>query len=658
MVMVNYLAWNGDDWAREDDFGENGIIVRESMDGGLTFGDPVDVTQYGNASGSPHNHIWLIGLSALYVGEDLHLTWVEQTIGDIHPIPHEALRIMHWSPAVNNGIPTVAVTWDAQHFAYWEGDPQIAPMDFPHIGVDEDGVLTIVFCSFPPDTTVKDPETGYLYSDIFAVSSADNGYLWGEPVNLTNSPQMDDRFPYISEWNEAGKINVLYQTDTKTGQISNGSEYVGEVDYLFLKTEHGPTKQITFEDEYFWQTVTQMGTPRFFCTATEVDDKIYVIGGSECIEAIPLSSVGTNEVLNTTTHTWTTVAPMPTPRSDHAACSYNGKIYIFGGYNSYSENTLNTVEVYDPATDTWEQKSDMPMERSGFAAFVYNDKIYTIGGHKRESGVSELNGALAVYDPATDAWSAQSSPNLPAYNFAACLVGDNVFAAGGIGPVEDSDQLSDNSFVLDLDAQAFTSMSRITASRCYLSSAFLNEVIYYIGGSTQSYPQHDAQNIVDIFLPNDNFWLEGKELPSPRYGHASCVAKNRIYVFGGKTIIDGTPEWNTDVDVYTETLISDIKNPIATLPSTFQLYQNFPNPFNPSTTITFDCPVFSHVTLEIYDLLGRRVKTLVDNNRTAGHHTEVWDTTDEFRRAVSSGVYLAVLQGDTFEQSIKLVLMK
>ncbi len=370
MAMINVLTWDGAQWNKEYDFGENGVIVRESTDGGLTFGDPIDVTQYGNNTNSVHNHIGMRALSAMYIGEDLHLTWVEMTVDDVRNMAKEATRIMHWSPAVNDGIPSPAVTWSGKHFAHWEDDPHISLMDFPHIGADANGVLSIVFCSFPPDVTVKDPETGYLYADIFAVSSSDNGHLWGEPVNLTNSPNMDDRFPYISEWNEAGKINVLYQTDSKTGQISQDSKYVGDVDFLFLKTDHPPTKTVSFEDEHFWQSFTHMQTPRFFSTATGVDDKIYIIGGSESSENMPSTSVSTNEMFDTFTHTWETLSPMPTPRSDHAACPFDGKIYVLGGYAAYGENTLPTVEVYDPVIDSWEQKSDMPFARSGFTDIV------------------------------------------------------------------------------------------------------------------------------------------------------------------------------------------------------------------------------------------------------------------------------------------------
>ena len=80
------------------------------------------------------------------------------------------------------------------------------------------------------------------YWDISAVSSADNGLTWGEPTNLTNTPRIDDTYPFISEWNQSGKINVLYQTDILSGEVRNGGQqFVGNVDHLFLQTDHPST---------------------------------------------------------------------------------------------------------------------------------------------------------------------------------------------------------------------------------------------------------------------------------------------------------------------------------------------------------------------------------------------------------------------------------
>ncbi len=85
----------------------------------------------------------------------------------------------------------------------------------------------------------------------------------------------------------------------------------------------------------------------------------------------------------------------------------------------------------------------------------------------------------------------------------------------------------------------------------------------------------------------------------------------------------------------------------------FELLQNYPNPFNPATNITFSLPVTSHVTLEIFDVAGRRVATLVNENMSPGSHTVTWDAAD-----VASGVYLYRLQAGDFRKTRSMMLMK
>lgn len=81
-----------------------------------------------------------------------------------------------------------------------------------------------------------------------------------------------------------------------------------------------------------------------------------------------------------------------------------------------------------------------------------------------------------------------------------------------------------------------------------------------------------------------------------------------------------------------------------TAPSSFVLHQNYPNPFNPSTTIRFELSQGGYVTVKIYDLSGRLVKTLLSGEQTAGTHTEVWDGTDDAGRKVAAGVYFCQLE--------------
>jgi len=89
------------------------------------------------------------------------------------------------------------------------------------------------------------------------------------------------------------------------------------------------------------------------------------------------------------------------------------------------------------------------------------------------------------------------------------------------------------------------------------------------------------------------------------------------------------------------------------LPDTFMLHQNFPNPFNPSTTFRFELPIESRVQVTIYDILGRKISTLVDQKLGAGVHERVWDAS-----AFSSGTYIARMVTGTSVITRKLTLIK
>jgi ligand-binding sensor domain-containing protein len=98
----------------------------------------------------------------------------------------------------------------------------------------------------------------------------------------------------------------------------------------------------------------------------------------------------------------------------------------------------------------------------------------------------------------------------------------------------------------------------------------------------------------------------------------------------------------------------------AALPKAFSLAQNVPNPFNPSTTISYSVPEGNpvHVSLKLYDIRGRQICTLVDELRDAGVYNVFWDGTDEVGRRVSSGVYFYRIQAGDFVQTRKMVLLK
>ena len=96
----------------------------------------------------------------------------------------------------------------------------------------------------------------------------------------------------------------------------------------------------------------------------------------------------------------------------------------------------------------------------------------------------------------------------------------------------------------------------------------------------------------------------------------------------------------------------------TSLPTNFELAQNFPNPFNPTTEISFSLPERTKVTLEIFNVLGQRVTTLVDGSLEAGVHSVTWDSRDFDGSQVASGLYMYRIHTEKFSQSKKMILMK
>jgi hypothetical protein len=90
----------------------------------------------------------------------------------------------------------------------------------------------------------------------------------------------------------------------------------------------------------------------------------------------------------------------------------------------------------------------------------------------------------------------------------------------------------------------------------------------------------------------------------------------------------------------------------------YELFQNYPNPFNPSTIISYALPRASFVTIKIYDMLGREVKTLVNSEQNAGILNVQWNGENDFGSKVSSGAYIFMIKTGDFFQAKKMILLK
>jgi hypothetical protein len=96
----------------------------------------------------------------------------------------------------------------------------------------------------------------------------------------------------------------------------------------------------------------------------------------------------------------------------------------------------------------------------------------------------------------------------------------------------------------------------------------------------------------------------------------------------------------------------------SNLPTKYDLFQNAPNPFNPITRISYDLPKPSQVKLEVFNVLGQAVKTLVNDFREAGSQTVIWDGTDNSGSSVASGLYFYRISAGDYSATKKMMMLK
>ena len=96
-----------------------------------------------------------------------------------------------------------------------------------------------------------------------------------------------------------------------------------------------------------------------------------------------------------------------------------------------------------------------------------------------------------------------------------------------------------------------------------------------------------------------------------------------------------------------------INNQGSVITNTFAMYQNYPNPFNPVTTIKYDIPKKAFVKLTVYDILGKEIETLVDENKLAGNYSTNWNASN-----YPSGIYFYIIRSDEYSKTMKMILIK
>ena len=188
-------------------------------------------------------------------------------------------------------------------------------------------------------------------------------------------------------------------------------------------------------------------------------------------------------------------------------------------------------------------------------------------------------------------------------------------------------------FKFELRNDGQTKTAENISARLSTSDPLVSSIL----GSTQNYGDIDPGQIA---VNQNNFGIIYSSLPNSYSLHF----KMDIYS-------DGNYFWSDSTDV-----LVGFQNITQNLPETYSLKQNYPNPFNPNTTIEFDLPEASQVSLKVFTVTGEEVATIVSDRLSAGTYKYQWDASRT--RDLASGVYIYRLQAGSFSQTRKMILMK
>ncbi len=407
-----------------------------------------------------------------------------------------------------------------------------------------------------------------------------------------------------------------------------------------------------------WNDAGEMRFPVTGASAFSFGDVIFLTGG---YSGEVQSNVDWLQKFNTSQGIWKIVGNMNYERFGLYSTRIGETAYIFGGVGELSNNAnyLETWEYIGTALSVIAD-SNSQFDRILTTGNVVNSKIYLIGGNSFAAGDSLDLDYLIEYDPSinliTFSDTSFSGDDLPEQQMAAAI-GNDIFIFGGVVNGITNKIYKFNTISKTLDQLSLTLLSpRAAGAAVYLQS---QDCIYIFGGYDEN---NLSLNTSEIFMiKGQDYSIEtGPAMQYARKNLSGIEADGKIYAMGG-TNDDG--EIVPYVEVLTESVVSveDFE-----IPNEYELYQNYPNPFNPITKIKFSIPTVEtghapslHTKLDVYDILGEQVSTLIDDQKSPGTYEVEFDASN-----LPSGIYFYKLDvysnsGTThFSDTKKMVLIK
>ncbi len=271
-----------------------------------------------------------------------------------------------------------------------------------------------------------------------------------------------------------------------------------------------------------WTVLPDMPTARFGLGAVASENLIYAIAGQ--MEEAPSGAIERFDPVN---DQWTTLSPKPTPVSDVGAVILSGKLYVPGGKTT-SSKVSSDLEIYDLRRDVWENGPAMPVGLSAYAIASFEGRIYLFGGWDGES----FQDSVWMFDPDTKSWQEKSPLPSPRGFAGAAVIGGRIFVLGGFnGQKANNENLI---YTPDLEGEFSTPWhfgAALPVGRYGMGVAGIGDIIGVLGGIQESGDLPSAW----IYLTINDTW---QELPKPTEEipafSGTVSLGNNLYILGGK----------------------------------------------------------------------------------------------------------------------------
>jgi hypothetical protein len=395
-------------------------------------------------------------------------------------------------------------------------------------------------------------------------------------------------------------------------------------------------------------TYPSVPTASYFHCAAWVGDTMYV-------QQPTSAGVGATTIIRYTYGgAWTTGVPCLVGVTGASMSVSNGKLYLIGGGTASVTTGGTTVQEYNPASGTWTSKAPLPAALSAHGSVTWGDSVIFVVGGPYTGAATNLN--VHYYRPASDTWGTITN-SLPSgqgrRTFALSISGNKIIMSCGyntaylkstyVGTI--GSNASQITWTAGADAPVAVSRP---AGTSYGNFAFV------VGGDTNGTAVKNTK--VFVYNVSGNAWITSiLNCPNPSSNMMNAVTVKcindtaRIFQPGGY----GTAAF-TNFDVTgCGPILTGSSNISSELPLSYSLKQNYPNPFNPVTKINYTLPKSGFVTLKVYDMLGREVVNLINENKAAGNYSVDFNASN-----LTSGVYFYRLESNGFVDTKKMMLVK